>query len=53
MFNNNNRHIYYDSADTEKQVYQNFYNQALTESQFGTGGKCNRPSKPPRRRYRA
>ncbi|UWS34184.1 two-partner secretion domain-containing protein [Erwinia pyrifoliae] len=29
----------YDSADIEKQVYQNFYNQALTESGFGTGGK--------------
>ncbi|CCG86110.1 putative filamentous hemagglutinin [Erwinia piriflorinigrans CFBP 5888] len=29
----------YDSADIEKQVYQNFYNQALTESQLGTGGK--------------
>uniref|UniRef100_UPI0014444793 two-partner secretion domain-containing protein n=3 Tax=Erwinia amylovora TaxID=552 RepID=UPI0014444793 len=29
----------YSGADIENQVYQNFYNQALTESGFGTGGK--------------
>ncbi len=29
----------YSDEDVSKQVYNNFYNQAFTESGFGTGGK--------------
>ncbi|MCX8957730.1 hypothetical protein EHW65_10730 [Erwinia psidii] len=29
----------YSDEDVNKQVYNNFYNQAFTESRFGTGGK--------------